>query len=261
MSDFLKDYSKLPEQLLSVVKDQAVSPLAFCTFDSSDCVSDCSKDSCGSDWVCKDETCKSDGGCTKDVAVSPPSGTGTLTLVSRTSNSVTLRLKSISNSDYYQTAYRKTSTFTATYGNVYGLSWTVYGLEPNTEYVFNYRGVNEGGFGSYMSSGLIVRTLSDFTSFDWTYAGMDENGSILYGSEKLKGYGIYIAADEWNELADLVSEKTGEYVAKVSSGTLISAHVVNTMASALGISTVYSGESLVSADFFNQLRSAYNNLG
>lgn len=197
MADFLKDYSELPEQLLTSVKDQGVSPLAFCTFDSSDCTSDCSKDACGSDWVCKDETCKSDGGCTKDVAVQPPSGTGTLTLVNRTSNSVTFRLKSISNSDYYETAYRKTSTTSATYNDIYGLSWTVYGLEPNTEYVFNYRGVNKGGAGPFMSPGLTVRTLPEKTTFDWTYAGIDrfdKSGSIILGSEKISGpEGLYIS--------------------------------------------------------------------
>ena len=252
MADFLKDYSQLPDELMNAAISRAVITPGGCNADTSDC----SKDSCSSD--------DGSSGCTNDTKLDPPTAAGTLTLISRTSTSVSLRLKSIPKATYYVTVYRKTSESVApssNYAETTSLSWTVYSLSPNTSYVFNYRGFNDDGAGPYMSPGLTVTTLPEVTAFDWTYAGLDDDGSIVYGPEKLSGYnGMYVSADEWNELADLVSEKTGKYVEKVSPGTLISAYIVNTMASALGVSRVYSEETVITGDFFNKLRSAYNNL-
>ena len=115
-----------------------------------------------------------------------------------------------------------------------------------------------------MSKGVEVDVgspdIPSFTPFDWTWAGLNSAGRPVSGSTKRVGYGIYVTAEEWNELAGLVYEVTGNRVATVSRGDPISASVVKTMARALGVSPVSRGD-VIKASFFNALRSAYNALG
>lgn len=95
--------------------------------------------------------------------------------------------------------------------------------------------------------------------FSWTYAGLDTSGNPVSGGEKKAGYGVYVTAKEWNQLAGLVKTATGKSVTTVSPGTPISAAVVNTMARALGVKTVSKGDA-ITASFFNALVEAYNAL-
>lgn len=287
MAEFLNSYC-LPEELMSAV-GTSKSALAYssgipsCGADTSDCstdgacssdcssdggsfcntdTSDCSTDgSCGSDGVCSRDSCSSDGVCSDVPSVTRPTDTGSLSVVSVTSNSVTIRLTKISRADYYEIAYRPTTTYSAAYVKTFSLSYTITGLSPNTTYVINYRGANSAGDGPFMSSGVTTTTLSDFTPFDWTYAGLDADGNPVAGSVKRAGLGIYVTAAEWNELARLVSSATGKSVSTVSRGLPISGTVVNTMARALGVGTVTADSTEISAAFFNNLRAAYNALG
>ena len=275
MAEFLNSYTGLPEGLLDAATGSRDTSSCSgdtsggCNADASDCstdssfctadTSDCSTDgSCGSDGVCRTDICSSDGVCSDTPAVTKPSTSGSITVTGTTSDSITIRMSSIARADYYEIAYRKPSDTTANYEISYPLTHTITGLDPNTSYIVNYRGVNSGGDGPFMSPGVTVKTKAA-TPFDWTYAGMNGTGAPIYGVTKQSGYGIYVTADEWNELAGLVSDVTGKSVATVSSGTAISAAIVNTMARALTVSTVSAGDE-ITADFFNRLRSAYNAL-
>lgn len=296
MAEFLNSYSGLPEELVGSAQalaaqragcsqdgwcsadewdcrtDNSCSPdscssdgscgsdTSGCNTDTTDCSVDgsCSRDSCSSDGVCSD-TCSSDGVCSDTPAVVKPSASGSITVVSTTSDSITIRMSSIARADHYEIAYRRPSDTSALYEDAYSLTYTITGLAASTTYVINYRGVNSGGRGPFMSSAVTTKTKSAATSFSWTYAGLNSAGVPVRGSTKMAGYGIYVTADEWNELAELVSEVTGSGVARVTSGDTITAAVVNTMASALGIRAV-SRESTISASFFNRLMNAYNAL-
>lgn len=134
-------------------------------------------------------------------------------------------------------------------------SHTLTGLAPSTTYAYNLW----DDIGGWIGTLYFTTTAVPFTRFNWTYAGLDSGGSLVYGSEKRSGLGVYVAASEWNDLADLVEDVTGSSVTRVSSGTTISAGIVNTMAAALGVSRVSSGDP-ISAGFFNRLRTAYNDL-
>lgn len=140
-----------------------------------------------------------------------------------------------------------------------------FSLPAGEKYVANV-GVDTGsgnkwiGSQSFSIGSSSVDPPVSFTRFDWTYAGLDVNGNVVYGSTKRSGLGIYVTAAEWNELAALVRNETGKSVSTVNSGRTISASVVNTMAKALGVPQVSSG-SPITASFFNNLRSAYNALG
>lgn len=130
--------------------------------------------------------------------------------------------------------------------------------EPGTYQFWGFVETAQGGYWP-AGSGTVTVTAA-FTSFQWTYAGLNASGTPVSGNKKVSGYGIYVTAAEWNELVDLVNDATGSSIAHVSSGIAISATVVNRVANALGIPTVSSGDEL-SASFFNQLRAAYNALG
>lgn len=264
MAEFLNSYTGLPEELLDAAQTAAAGSrdTSFCTADTSDCSTDgsCGSDGvCSSDGVCRTDICSSDGVCSDTPAVTKPSTSGSITVTGTTSDSITIRMSAIARADYYEIAYRRPSDSTASYEISYPLAHTITGLDPNTSYIINYRGVNSGGYGPFMSSGVTVKTKAAATPFNWTWAGLNSGGSPVAGSTKRTEYGIYITADEWNELAGLVSDVTGKSVATVSSGTTISAAIVNTMARALTVSTVSAGDE-ITADFFNRLRSAYNAL-
>lgn len=282
MVEFLNSYTGLPEELLSAVQAAAsesrstpscgtdtsdCSSDGYCSADSWDCSTDhsCSPDTCSldgvcsSDGMCRTDSCSSDGVCSDTPAVVKPSASGSLTVTDTTSTSITIRMSSIARAEYYEIAYRRPSDSTANYEISYSLTHTITGLDPNTTYVINYRGVNSGGDGPFMSSAVTARTKTAASAFNWTYAGLGSAGSPVSGNTKLAGYGIYVTADEWNELAGLVASVTGNSVTVVLSGTTISESIVNTMARALGVGTVSRGDA-ITASFFNALRSAYNAL-
>lgn len=278
MAEFLNSYAGLPEELLDAAQTAATgsrstssciadasdcsTDSSFCTADTSDCSTDgsCGSDGvCSSDGVCRTDSCSSDGVCSDTPAVTKPSSSGYITVTDVAASYITIRMTSIARADYYEIAYRRPSESTASYEISYSLTHTITGLDPSTTYIINYRGVNSGGDGPFMSSGVTVTTKANIMPFNWTYSGRNSSGDPVYGAAKRSGYGIYVTADEWNELSDRVSDMTGASVRIVLSGTPISAAIVNTAARALGVGTVSSGD-VITASFFNALRSAYNSL-
>lgn len=203
--------------------------------------------------------CKDCSDCT-DVPAPPE---GMITSVTSTATTVTMVYASISGAASYEIAYRRTDvTGTAIYvDNGKRLSYTIEGLDPDTSYTVNYRGVSSSGNAGPFTTGREIKTKRAFTRFDWTYAGLDlSTGRPIRGDEKEAGLGVCVTADEWNELVDLVNEVKGTSIDHVSRGAIISAAVVNKVANALGVTRVYSDDP-ITADFFNRLRSAYNSLG
>lgn len=215
---------------------------------------------CSCDSQCSD-SCSSDSPCTD----TPPS-TGRITSVTSTATTITMRYTGIPGATSYEIAYRRTDVIgTAIYvSNGDRLSYTITGLDSETSYTVNYRGVSSSGNpGDFLESGVEIMTQKAFTPFDWTYAGLDLSRSPpakVYGAAKKQGLGVYVTADEWNGLADLVETAAGASIPRVSPGDPISRAVVNGMAKALGVSTVGVNAPL-SAAFFNDLRAAYNALG
>lgn len=181
----------------------------------------------------------------------------------RDEHSVNVVLKSISGADLFRVKYWEAGKdeSQAEYSDWYiRRTFIVDGLRPNTTYHFRSQGKNDDGEGAESPDYYSYTTPEKiFTPFDWTYAGLSESGSLVYGSTKRAGLGMYVTAAEWNELAALVEDVTGNSVTHVSSGATISAATVNTMASVLGVSRVSVGDE-ITAGFFNRLRSAYNGL-
>ncbi|MPM04301.1 hypothetical protein SDC9_50577 [bioreactor metagenome] len=129
-------------------------------------------------------------------------------------------------------------------------------LDPGT---YTFWGFVQTAAGGYWPAGTATVTVSSDT-FNWTYAGINvSTGSLVAGSTKISGLGVYVSASEWNSLVSKVNSKLGTSLSTVSSGQPISAARVNPVASALGVSVVSSGTT-IRASFFNNLRTAYNNL-
>lgn len=115
---------------------------------------------CGCDTYCPDTGCSCDSHCPDTPcsdAPAPPAGS--ITSVSSTVNSITVRYSSISGASSYEVAYRKSSVSTATIiSNGSSLSCTITGLTPNTEYVVNYRGISSSGKEGAFTSGRTIST-------------------------------------------------------------------------------------------------------
>lgn len=81
-------------------------------------------------------------------------------------------------------------------------------LQPGTAYVvsatINYANGSEGSLGSRTISTTGVPSTG---LFKWTYAGYNDSGKLIQGTEKMPGYGYYIHADEWNDLIANVKSK------------------------------------------------------
>lgn len=280
MSEFLRDYSSLPEELLSaLVTSQAeyqsssscTSDNPYCIFDSTLCPydgvcgSDCPADGiCPSDLYCTFDTdpCGSDCSDSCPDCSDTPKKRSSISVSDITYNSATIRITR-NDASTIRLIVREDggsqSTILDTGNTSIGqptASHTVTGLSPSTTHAYNLW----DDIGGWIGTMYFKTAAAPFTRFNWTYAGLDSNGSLVYGSEKLSGLGVYVTAAEWNDLADLVEDVTGQSVTRVSVGTTISATIVNTMASALGASRVSVG-SEITAGFFNRLRSAYNGLG
>lgn len=239
---------------------------------NNQCGPQCGSSLCGSAQcgnyectICQNcQKCQGDQGCGSCESGQNPTSSGSITSYSTTSDSITIHYTSISKATSYEIVYRidgQSTLYTA--GTTSALSFTITGLSPQTKYVVNYRGVNGYGNGAFMATGKTITTDRAFTPFDWTYAGLDPTTGIkVSGSTKTAGYGLYVTAAEWNQLAELVNDFYGTSVAAlVSPGQTISASIVNPLAKKLGVTTVTGGSTTITADFFNRLRSAYNALG
>lgn len=254
MADLLKSYNSLPSSLISNENINSTVTSAACVFDGCSsynpyCPFDTSP--CPADISCpKDTGCSSDGGCSSDCS-DAPKRRSSISVTNITHNGATVKITKndastihvvVREDDGSQTTIWDTGNISITQPTA---SHALTGLTPSTTYAYNLW----DDIGGWVGTMYFKTSPPPFTRFNWTYAGLDSNGSLIYGSEKLSGLGIYVAAWEWNDLADLVEDVTGKSVTRVSSGTTISARIVNTMASALGVSTVSTGDP-ITANFF-----------
>jgi len=104
--------------------------------------------------------------------------------------------------------------------------------------------------------------------FDWTYKGY-YSGALVPGTEKVKGYGFYVSAVEWNALIDAVTLMYTQKglpnpgLTKVSAAQSFTATLFNQVRAAIGsvqptgILDKVPGDFCVAADF-NQLRTSLN---
>lgn len=297
--EFLHDYSSIPKTLLDALSVSALSAHAtcsdapVCSTDESDCSSDgggCNTDTCSSDcndscssdcgdapscendesdcyWdsggcITDDPTCTTDGvtPCSLD-GVTPLKKRATVSITDITAYSATVRIvrndatlirlfireDSGNQSTILDTGETPLVQSVATH--------TITSLSPSTTYAYNLWDDIDGWVGT-----MYFTTSIAFVQFDWTYAGLDSDGSLVYGSEKQPMLGVYVAAWEWNNLAALVEDVTGSSVSRAISGAPITAAIVNSAATALNVATVTKNVTKISASFFNRLRSAYNSL-
>lgn len=226
--EYLNDYSGLPSSLL----DSALSYRSImrsppsCGADTSDCTndgcnadtSDCSVDGvnpCSRDSGCYDRPCSdcsSDGVCTTDGICDDtprPSGTGSITVVSRTQTSITIRLASISNATVYHVVYRLASETATDYIDSYSTSVTISGLTPGTKYAINYRGMNSAGTNGFMSSPVYATTLSSVSKWNWGLSNGNASANATtaaYYAVMNKGYVSNFSYMVWNDLVDKVLE-------------------------------------------------------
>lgn len=132
------------------------------------------------------------------------------------------------------------------------------GLTPDTTYSWSATLCEIADDGSITATSHVLN--GSFTTkkeeFFWTYAGLDSNGTPIYGTSKIKGYGIYVTASEWNELVRVVNSLYGSSIANVSTGTPITAKIYNSVASVLGVSLVEAGKTEIAASHFNLLMNA-----
>lgn len=133
-------------------------------------------------------------------------------------------------------------------------SWCNYA--PGT---YQFWGFTLTKLGGYWPAGTATVTVRSSTAFEWSFAGLDERGVPVVGQEKLKGLGVYVTADEWNELVRLVNIARNTAIPSVARGDIITATVVNPVADALSISGVSRNDTLTAA-FFNNLKNAYNSI-
>lgn len=297
---YINEYNLLPDFLLNAVAGtsrsvNAIQPrgcvgditAADCNLDSS-CTADCNDSTCYGD--ASDPDCTVDAGCgydvkpcsdtpapcqdvkpcadtpapCQDVPPDPPTRAGSLTISSVGTDYVAVRISSISKATGYEIVWRRSSVSSIEDSMDVGSSgkYTIDGLEPETDYVFNYRAYNDDGYGPFMSSGKPATTLSERPD-DWSWwTRIQRDGDID------------ISADEWNAFCERINEFR-EYCGErqysfteVSSDDYISAAVVNQAVWAIqGMSPprsppsqVTSGQSDVTAAFFNGLMYALNSI-
>lgn len=260
-------YVAVPQYLVEAV-EAAGAGISFyaigCPADSSDCSRD---GACVSDGVkpCTDtKPCKDTPQPCKDVPPAPPTKAGSLMVSSIGTDYVTVRISAISKADGYEIIWRRSTTTSLEGSMDVGSSGahTIYGLEPETSYVFNYRAYNDDGYGPFMSTGKSATTLSERPD-DWAWwTRVRSDGDID------------ISADEWNAFCERINEfrdycgKRQYSFTEVYRDDYISAAVVNQAVWAIqGMSPprsppsqVTSRQSDVTAAFFNGLMYALNSI-
>lgn len=125
------------------------------------CYQSCSESGCCT-TECS-EYCMSTQGCSESCGQSTstkPGNATSLTITGTTYSTISISFASVSNANYYEIAYRVSGSSSTTYETVSGTSYTITGLEPGTTYVVNYRGVNDAGVGSFLSTGKTATTES-----------------------------------------------------------------------------------------------------
>ena len=161
MDELLKQYGQLPESLNDDTQsDYGVAPAGYvgCNADGVSCAdfSGCGSEDCGDDncWgdvgqqPCGDcDDCSDCSDCSDCTDIPKPDPAKSMTAYS-TKTTIYGRVTAVSGADYYLVAYRLAQETTATWIEADGLNYEITGLTPGTEYVVNYRGVNDGGHGS-----------------------------------------------------------------------------------------------------------------
>lgn len=224
---------------------------------SQSCSQDCSQ-SCSQ--TCSQGCSQS---CSQTPTVSPPTASGSMSITRVGSDYVTVSLSSIGKATSYEVVWRKATTTTLEGSQeTTSRTCTISGLEPDTAYVFNYRGVNDGGYGPFMSTGKNVTTLPNRPD-DWEWWS-----SIVSGGK------VGLSAAEWNAFCDWINEfrsykGLSHYTGFITAyrGDRISAAIVNPAVRAIQAmnppisppSTVRSGSPL-RASFFHQLSNALNSI-
>lgn len=232
------------------------------------CSGQCTSAECGQCGSCErgqcstcQSSCQGCQGCQTacEGSAQHPIASGSITVVNRSSNSITLRLGAISRATSYVAAYRPTSATAAQTVETTSLTVTVSGLEPDTTYVFNYYGKNSYGTGPYMANGVSATTLSD-RPYNWAWWSTVSSGGD-----------ISLSAGEWNAFCTRINEfreykGLAQYGAFVTArqGAEISASIVNHAVWAIGamVSGAYSLEvrsgDTITAGFFNGLKDYLN---
>lgn len=186
--------------------------------------------------------------------------TGSIVNVTATETTVTIEYEPIEGAAGYQVVHRPYYEFdNLTYHDAgTKLSYTITELEPKTHYMVNYRGIDADGKVGPFTTGVDIWTKAP--PFNWTYSGINpETGRPEEGSTKIPGYGLYITSGEWNELVGSVNALLNKRIGAVSGDDVISAKIVNEVATALGVDNIMPGDA-IRASFFNQLRAACNAL-
>lgn len=159
MDELLKRYGQLPESLSeNQSSDYGIMPTATCPDCGSTDTCNLDESGCGSedcgDTGCYGDVCSSDGGwqpcedtCSDCTDIPKPDPATSMTAYS-TKTTIYGRVTAVSGADYYLVAYRLAQETTATWIEADGLNYEITGLTPGTEYVVNYRGVNDGGHGN-----------------------------------------------------------------------------------------------------------------
>lgn len=269
--EYLNEYQPLPLFLLDAVN---VASSVANGMQRSGCIGDVTAEDCNQDSACtSDGVCSSDKPCSdcsdnptpcSDCSDKPSYTAPSFSVDNITDAGFRVSVSTVGWTTQYRVFVRysndsTSSVFDQLYTKASSFAVTVSALEPNTKYTVNVCAFTSATVSAWAGA-QTVTTKQAFTRFDWTYAGQLEDGTLVIGNEKTVGLGIYITADEWNELAGLIQSTTGSSVSTTTPGSYITAAVVNTAARALGVSTVTKDVTEISASFFNRLRNAYNNL-
>lgn len=166
------------------------------------------------------------------LADQSPGSASSIWLVSATKDSLTLRFSSVSKADYYEVAYRTTDTTSATFITVYGTSVTISGLEAATDYVVNYRGVNDYGVGDFILPAGPTFTTKGLLPDLWEWWS-----TIAVGEP------INVSAAEWNAFCTRILEvcdalgTNSRTLATVYSGEEMAASVAENARECIGYFT------------------------
>lgn len=191
MSDYLTDYTGIPSSLIDVMTASTDDSQSSCPYDTADCTQDSCAE-CGMDNACSSDC----SDCSADGIVYPTPGAATsIWLISASSTSLTLGFSAVSNADYYEVAYRPTTTSSASFVTTYSTSITIGGLSPNTDYVVNYRGYNDYGVGSFILPAGPTFTTKPLLPDPWEW----------WSTIKV-GQPINVSAAEWNAFTRRVDE-------------------------------------------------------
>lgn len=259
---------EIPESLQREVSDAGVTPMAcgFCTevacetdamlcgeCSGQSCSGQCDVSQCGSCQSGCQSGCQSacQNGCQSacESSAQNPTSYGSISIGVVTSDSISLTLAFIQSATSYLIAYRPSSTSTADSVETTSRTYTLTGLEPNTEYAINYRGLSDYGMGPYMPDPVYATTEPESVVEPWSWTS--SNGSATAAQTK-NAYSILLGnrvADDfshnvWNDLIDKIVEMReaqglswttngGVYLTasecKVSSGDTLTAEIYNSM--------------------------------